>query len=74
MEFDHRRRDLSLALLWGTHSVVAQDIETYDEMVDRARAHAVQEGFAKENERIVIIAGIPFAKQGTTNNIRVARA
>jgi pyruvate kinase len=62
-----------LALLWGTHSIVSPDIQTYDEMVDHAKAHALQEGFAKEGERIVIIAGIPFARQGTTNNIRVAR-
>jgi pyruvate kinase len=62
-----------LALLWGSHGVVSPDIATYDEMVDHAKAHALEEGFAKEGERIVIIAGIPFGRQGTTNNIRVAR-
>lgn len=62
-----------LALLWGTHSVVSPEITTYDEMVDHAKAHALEEGFAKPGERIVIIAGIPFGRQGTTNNIRVAR-
>ncbi len=62
-----------LALLWGTHSVVSPDITTYEEMVDHAKARALEEGFAKEGERIVIVAGIPFGLQGTTNNIRVAR-
>ena len=62
-----------LALLWGAHSVVSPDITTYDEMVDHAKAHALEEGFAKEGERIVIVAGIPFGRQGSTNNIRVAR-
>ena len=62
-----------LALLWGTHSVVTSDIATYDEMVDVAKAHALEESFAKPGDRIVIVAGIPFGRQGSTNNIRVAR-
>ena len=62
-----------LALLWGSHSVVSTEITTYDEMVDHAKAHAVEEGFATTGDRIVIIAGIPFGRQGSTNNIRVAR-
>ncbi len=62
-----------LALLWGAHSVVSPEIMSYDEMVDHAKAHALEEGFAKEGDRIVIIAGIPFGRQGSTNNVRVAR-
>jgi pyruvate kinase len=62
-----------LALLWGTHSAVSHEITTYDEMVDHAKAHALEEGFAKPGERIVVIAGIPFGRQGSTNNVRVAR-
>ena len=62
-----------LALLWGAHGVVSPEITSYDEMVDHAKAHALEEGFAKEGERIVVIAGIPFGRQGSTNNIRVAR-
>jgi pyruvate kinase len=62
-----------LALLWGTHSMVSPEVQTYDEMVEHAKACALQEGFARESERIVIIAGIPFSQKGTTNNIRVAR-
>jgi pyruvate kinase len=62
-----------LALLWGTHSVAARGIDSYDEMVDVAKAYALEEGFAKPGDRIVIIAGIPFGRAGSTNNIRVAR-
>ncbi len=62
-----------LALLWGTHSVVSPEIASYDEMVDHAKSHALEEGYAKPGERIVVIAGIPFGRQGSTNNIRVAR-
>jgi pyruvate kinase len=62
-----------LALLWGTHSVPTEEIHTYDEMVECAKKHAEAEGIAKPGDRIVIIAGIPFATIGTTNNIRVVR-
>ncbi|MGE0698169.1 MAG: pyruvate kinase [Hyphomicrobiaceae bacterium] len=68
---EHTARQL--ALLWGTHAIPTQDIQTYDDMVERAKAHAVEEGFAKEGDRIVIVAGIPFGRQGSTNNVRVAR-
>jgi pyruvate kinase len=62
-----------LALLWGNHSVVSTEITTYDEMVEHAKSHAIEEGFASTGDRIVIIAGIPFGRQGSTNNVRVAR-
>jgi pyruvate kinase len=62
-----------LVLLWGTHSVPIDEIRTYDEMVESAKTHALATGMAKPGERIVIIAGIPFATIGTTNNIRVVR-
>jgi pyruvate kinase len=62
-----------LALLWGNHSTVTSEVTSYDEMVERAKFHALEEGFAKIGDRIVIIAGIPFGRQGSTNNIRVVR-
>ncbi len=62
-----------LVMLWGTHSISSQQIHSYDEMVESACQHAREEGFAEPNDRIVIIAGIPFAVIGTTNNIRVVR-
>ena len=62
-----------LVMLWGTHSIPTEEIHTYDEMVESAKKHALDTGLAKSGERIVIIAGIPFATIGTTNNIRVVR-
>jgi pyruvate kinase len=62
-----------LALLWGAHSMVAEDIASYDEMVDRARTQVLNQGAAKQGDSIVIIAGVPFGRPGTTNNLRVIR-
>ena len=62
-----------LCLLWGAHSVQADEVATYEDMVTNAVAHAVEEGFAAPQDRVVITAGIPFAVAGTTNNIRIAQ-
>ena len=48
-----------LCLVWGTHSVMTEDIRDFDDMVKRASQIARQEGFAQVGERIVITAGVP---------------
>ncbi|WP_306345816.1 pyruvate kinase alpha/beta domain-containing protein [Azospirillum brasilense] len=52
---------------------MSADIHTYEEMVERALGFAKEEGFAKPNDQMVVVAGIPFAKAGTTNNLRVVQ-
>ena len=60
-----------LCLMWGTHSVHTDDVDSYEEMTTKAAHYAQEEGFAKPNTMIVTTAGIPFHTAGTTNNIRV---
>ena len=60
-----------LSLLWGAHSVHTDDIDSYEEMTEKASFHARAEGFAAPNDIIVTTAGIPFHAPGTTNNIRL---
>jgi len=60
-----------LCLLWGAHSVLSKDIQSYEQMVTHATALATSEGFASARDLLVVIAGIPFAQAGTTNNLRV---
>ncbi len=61
-----------LALVWGAHSVVAEDVHSFGEMVTVAIETAQQQGFAQWKDLIVIAAGVPFGKSGTTNILRVA--
>jgi pyruvate kinase len=61
-----------LCLVWGTHSVLTEDIRDFDDMVKRASQIARQEGFAQAGERIVITAGVPLGTPGATNMLRVA--
>ena len=62
-----------LCLLWGAHSMFSEDVQSYEEMVDRASRLARQQGFASGGDLLVVVAGIPFAQAGTTNNIRVLK-
>src|SRR6478672_7786754 len=57
-----------LCLLWGAHSLLSEDVRTYEEMVDVASAKTLSEEFARPADSIVVVAGIPFAQTGTTNN------
>jgi pyruvate kinase len=60
-----------LCLLWGTQSVRSDDIVSYEEMVDHAAEQAVRHGYATSHQHIVVVAGIPFGRAGSTNNLRV---
>ncbi len=62
-----------MALVWGTHSVQSEDIRRVQEMVDKACGVALAEGFADVDEKIAIVAGMPFGVSGTTNIVRIAR-
>ncbi len=61
-----------LALLWGAHCIHTADVRNPQEMVDKARRMAVQEGLAGKGDKIVVTAGVPFGTPGTTNLLRIA--
>jgi len=60
-----------LCLLWGAHSVRSDDVGSYEEVIERAEAHAISEEFANAKDLIVVVSGVPFRIAGTTNNLRV---
>lgn len=62
-----------LALVWGTRAMVIDDIESVEEMVDKADAAVRALGAAGPGDRVAIIAGVPFGRAGKTNTIRVLR-
>lgn len=62
-----------MALTWGVHSALMDhDVANVNEMVAAACSIAVSEGFAKKGDLIVIAAGMPFGKSGSTNLLRIA--
>lgn len=61
-----------LALVWGVHCVLTSDPENQAAMVRKACGIALEEGFAKAGEGIIIVAGVPLGSPGTTNMVRIA--
>jgi len=61
-----------LALVWGVHSVLTNETTDINTMTDLACKTALEEGFAKVGDSVVIAAGVPFGQAGTTNMLRLA--
>ncbi|PZP94823.1 MAG: pyruvate kinase [Variovorax paradoxus] len=61
-----------LALVWGVHSVHVPDVADVDQSTETACAVVVREQIASAGQTIVIVAGMPFGKAGTTNLLRIA--
>lgn len=61
-----------LCLFWGVHAVRCEEVERFKMAVVNAARAARDYGFADESNQIVVIAGVPFNVQGTTNILRVA--
>ena len=62
-----------LALVWGVHASTTEDVHSMTEAVTTAARLARLEGFAAKGDEIVVVAGVPFGRSGTTNALRVTR-
>ncbi len=61
-----------LALSWGLHCVVTDDVDQFKMAVVSATRAAREHGFAGSDDMVVVVAGIPFGQPGSTNILRVA--
>ncbi|MDC7675921.1 pyruvate kinase [Asticcacaulis machinosus] len=62
-----------LAITWGVHAIEAPVTHSMSETVAVATQLARSEGISEVGENIVIVAGMPFGKSGSTNALRVAK-
>lgn len=57
-----------LGIVWGAKSFVNKaSFKSFDKIEDIAIKVAVENGFAKPGEHIIITAGFPLGKKGRTN-------
>ncbi len=61
-----------LCLVWGLHTLKTEDVNSFEEMIGKARRMALKQGLAGPGERIVITAGVPFGTPGSTNALHIA--
>jgi len=62
-----------LGLLWGVHAVHTRDVESFEEMVAKAKRMALRHGIAGAGDSVIICAGVPFKTPGSTNVLHVVR-
>jgi pyruvate kinase len=62
-----------LGLLWGCHAVHTRDVESFEDMVAKAKRMALRAGLAKAGDRVIVMAGVPFRTPGSTNVLHIVR-
>lgn len=60
-----------LNLLWGCQPLLLPEKDDTEELFDAAVEEAKKAGYVRAGELVVITAGVPLGKSGTTNMIRV---
>ena len=68
---DQERTYRQLALVWGVIPCLVPHCDTYWDMVKVALAEVRLHGLAREGDRVVVTAGVPFDVPGTTNLMKV---
>ncbi|SES22359.1 pyruvate kinase [Tranquillimonas rosea] len=63
-----------LALAWGTRALLEKNVVDYETMVHFARESCQPFVPSGRDDRLVVVAGFPFGRSGSTNNIRIVRA
>lgn len=61
-----------LALSWGVQPINTKEVDRFKMAVVSAVRAARSEGYASEQDHIVVTAGVPFNVTGSTNILRVA--
>ena len=56
---------------WGVKPLLGPYSENTDDMIELSLACAMEEGYIKEGDCVIITAGVPVGKMGSTNLIKV---
>jgi len=61
----------ALSVVWGVTPLRIKSANSTDEMIKLAIEKAIEEGYVKHGDTVVITAGVPVGVPGTTNLIKV---
>ena len=56
---------------WGVIPILVERLNELDQMFDFTSNIAKKQGFAKDNDTVVLVAGVPIGQTGSTNLLRV---
>ena len=61
-----------LSLIWGVRPVVMEDPKGFADMLESTQAIAKAQADCVSGDKIIIAAGIPFGRPGTTDTLKIA--
>lgn len=64
------KTERQLNLSWGVVSGLVDPFSDTDKIFDLARSWALEQGFVHPGDRLIVTAGVPVGKPGTTNVLR----
>ena len=67
----NERTSRQLSLCWGVYTVMCEQAENTDDLIDNSIEASKNEGYIHEGELVVITTGVPTGVSGTTNLIKV---
>ncbi len=70
---DHERQLRRLAFVWGVRGVIIPKIVATDDLFAMVENTLLQHGLAENQDYVVVTAGVPTLRRGTTNMIKVHR-
>ena len=62
-----------IGLLWGTYAVHTRDVDSFEDMVAKAKRMALRHKLVAAGDRVIVMAGVPFKTPGSTNVLHVVR-
>ena len=61
-----------MSLVWGVRAVVDTSLPAPQDLMDKALESARSLGLSKKGQAVVVTAGLPFGKAGSTNMLQIA--
>lgn len=59
------------SLIWGAQGVISEVMTDLDSVMETAKIKAIEAGLAEQGDTIIVTAGMPFGKTGTTSLLRL---
>ena len=60
-----------LSLVWGVYPIIGEKVSTTDEILETSIEESIQHGYTSHGDVVIITAGVPVGKAGTTNLMKV---
>ena len=62
-----------LGILWGAYAVHTRDVDSFEEMVGKAKRMALRHHIAGAGDKMIVMAGVPFGTSSSTNVVHVVK-